>query len=204
MILYDNIQSSNALKVRILLAELGTDHELRHVPFTRPRPDALLTVNPLGGIPTLVDGAFHLAESNTILRYLARSASRDDLYPADPARSAQVDEFLDRFSITFRPALFRVEALAMGFVPGVGWNAKSIDLEGARVAAEEIAPMMATFEQLVATNGTVLGSYTIADMAAAPALLRTTQTQMDLTAYPNLTALRDTMAARPSVVAARG
>ncbi len=204
MIIYDNTQSSNALKVRILLAELGAPHELRHVPFTRPRPGALLAVNPLGGIPTLVDGTFHLAESNTILRYLARSAGRDDLYPTDPAGAARVDEFLDRFSITFRPALFRVEALAMGFVPGVGWNAKPIDLEGAVVAAEEIAPMMATFEQLVATNGTVLGTYTIADMAAAPALLRTTQTQMDMTAYPSLTALRDTMAARAAVLAARG
>jgi glutathione S-transferase len=37
--LYDHPVSSNALKVRFLLAELGLDYERIRVPIERPRPD---------------------------------------------------------------------------------------------------------------------------------------------------------------------
>ena len=38
IVLYDNPASSNAMKVRFLLAELGLDYERRHVPLAHPRP----------------------------------------------------------------------------------------------------------------------------------------------------------------------
>lgn len=202
MILFDNANSSNAFKIRILLAELGLEYERREVPLPRPRPDELMAINPLGGLPTLVDGDLHLAESNTIARYLARREARNDLYPTDPVDAARVDEFLDRFSLTFRPAFFAVERAALGFVVGKGWGAKEPDPQEARAAAAEGAPMLTLLEGLVASNGTVFGSMNIADMATAPALMRTTGTGMDMGPYPKLTAIRDSMAARPCVIAA--
>ena len=84
-VLHDNALSSNAQKVRFLLAELGQTAELREVPFAYPRPDWHLAVNPLGGIPALIHDGFELAESNTVLRYLATARGHADL-PLRPPR----------------------------------------------------------------------------------------------------------------------
>ncbi|MDX6553192.1 MAG: glutathione S-transferase, partial [Gaiellales bacterium] len=81
--LYDHPISSNALKVRFMLAELGLPYERRNVPIERPRPQWYVDVNPLGGIPTVDDDGFVLTESNSILRYLANREGRDDLYPTE-------------------------------------------------------------------------------------------------------------------------
>ena len=55
------------------------------MPIARPRPHAYVALNPVAGIPTLEDDDFVLAESNTILRYLAEREGRDDLAASDCA-----------------------------------------------------------------------------------------------------------------------
>jgi glutathione S-transferase len=202
MLLYDNPVSTNALKVRFLLAELGLDYDRREVPLSQPRPDWYLEQNPLGGVPTLDDDGLVMAESNAILRYLAQREGRDDLYPAVPAERAPVDQFLDRFATALRGPFFQVERLALGFVQGIGFNAGPRDSVGAHAKAGEIAPTVELFERLVADNGTVLGTFTIADCCAAPVLFRTRSTGMDLSPYPKLLRLRETVTARDAFVAA--
>lgn len=202
MLLYDNPVSTNSLKVRFLLAELGLAYDRREVPLTQPRPDWYLAVNPLGGLPALDDDGLVMAESNAILRYLALREGRADLYPSAPAERAPVDEFLDRFALTLRPALFQVERVSLGFVPGVGFDAAPHDREAGRAKALEMAPQLELFERLVADNGTVLGSFTIADCAAAPVLYRTRNTGMDIAPYPKLLRLRETVTARDAFRAA--
>jgi glutathione S-transferase len=54
----------------------------------------------------------------------------------------------------------------------------------------------------VSDNGTVLGRFTIADCAIAPVLYRTTHSGLDLSPYPNLLRLRETVTARPAFIAA--
>ena len=202
LLLYDNPRSSNALKARFMLAELGLDYERRAVPFARPRPEWYLAVNPVGGIPTLDDDGFVVSESNTILRYLAARERRDDLYPADPQARAQVDELLDRWVATFRPAFFNYEAAALGFVPGKGMGAGEPDTAALPGIAESSAPALRMLDGLVDPSGTALGRFTIADVAAAPVLYRTTHTGLDLTPYPNVQRWRDTLIARPAFAAA--
>lgn len=195
MILYDNPLSSNALKVRFLLAELGVPYERREVPLGRPRPDWYLALNPVGGIPTIDDDGFVLAESNTILRYLADRQGRTDLYPAAREDRARVDEFLDRWSATFRPAFYRVESHIFGF----GGPA---DLDAARATAEAIAGTLTVLDSLV-SGDTVLGTLTIADFAVAPVLFRAGAGPIDLDAYPRLAQLRRSLTTRPSFTAAQ-
>jgi glutathione S-transferase len=196
--LYDHPISSNALKVRFLLAELGLEYERRTVPIERPRPDWYVEVNPLGGIPTLEDGDLVLSESNSILRYLANREGRDDLYPSDPAGRARVDVALDRYSLTFRPAFFQVEMLALGFTSAGGFGSGPADPEAALAKAAEVAPTLAVFDGLVDPSGHWLGRFSLADIAAAPALYRTTVSGQDLSPYPNLLRMRDTLIARPA------
>ena len=202
LLLYDNPVSSNALKARMMLAELGLGYERRTVPFDLPRPDWYLAVNPVGGIPALDDGGFVLPESNTILRYLAGREGRDDLYPSDPQARARVDEMLDRWALTFRPAFFRYEAPALGFAPGKGMGGAEPDAAALPGVAEAIAPTLRLLDGVVHESGTALGSFTIADVAAAPVLYRTVHTGLDLEPYPNVARWRDTMLARPSLAAA--
>jgi len=202
LVLYDNPTSSNALKVRFLLAELGLEHERRIVPYDQPRPDWYLAINPMGGIPTLDDDGFAVAESNAILRYLAAREGRDDFYPAVPKDRARVEMMLDRWSLTFRPAFFRHEAAALGFVPGKGMGAGEPDLETAARIADEIAPTLRTLDEIIDASGYALGTFTIADVAAGPVLFRTTKSGLALTPYPNVLRWRETVIARPAFTAA--
>ncbi|MGD9694833.1 MAG: glutathione S-transferase family protein [Thermoleophilia bacterium] len=202
LLLYDNPLSSNALKVRFLLAELGLPHRRETVSLARPRPDSYLALNPLGGIPALDDDGFVLAESHAILRYLADREGRDDLYPAAARERARVEEFLDRWATGLRAAFFRHERAAFGYVPGVGFGAAEPDhAEAARIAGE-IAPQLALADALVDPAGAVLGRFTIADCAVAPVLFRTTLSGLSLDAHPRLAGLRERLLARPAFAAA--
>jgi glutathione S-transferase len=199
VILYDNPRSSNALKVRFLMAELGLAYERVEVPLAQPRPGWYLDLNPLGGVPALQDGELVMAESNAILRYLANREGAHALYPPAPAERARVDEFLDRFALALRPALFRVEAAALAYTPGVGFVPERGDAEAARRAEAEIADTLATFDRLVAPGGGyALGGFTLADCAGAPVLFRSRRTGLDLDPYPGLRAWRETVLARPA------
>jgi len=200
--LWDHPDSSNALKVRFLLAELGLDYERRTVPMTRPRPDEYLAVNPLSGIPTLDDGDLRVSESHAILRYLATREGRDDLYPSDARERAKVDEWLERFNTRLRTPFFRVEMVALGWSLAAGFEPDKGDLEKAKEVVPQIAADVQLLDDLSGADFAVLGRFTIADCALAPILHRTTLTGHDLSAYPNLLALRASILARPAWAAA--
>jgi glutathione S-transferase len=125
LVLHANPRSSNAQKVRFLLAELGLDYELREVPFGDERPDWHVAVNPLGGIPALVDGDLELAESHAILRYLAAREARDDLYPAELRARARVDWILDAVATSLREVTRPFDAAAYGWRRRQGIGAAS-------------------------------------------------------------------------------
>lgn len=195
MRLYDNPGSSNALKVRYLLADLGLDYERVEIPLTRPRPPEYLALNPVGLVPALDDAGVIVTESNTILRYLARREGRGDLYPTDAVGQARVDEMLDRFSMFLRPALYSVERPALGL-------GTEVDAAKAADALTKIGETLRTFDGLVSDEGTALPALSIADFAAAPALWRSARVGIDLTPYPRLERWRETITARPSFAAA--
>ena len=203
LVLHDNPISSNALKVRFLLAELGLPHERRTVALSRPRPEAFMALNPVGGIPVLEDDGFVVSESHAILRYLAGREGRDDLHPVAPRERAVVEEFLDRFATGIRAAFFRHEAPALGYSREKGgMGAVPPDPAAAELAERGIQPALRLLEGLVGADAVVLGRFTIADCALAPVLFRTTRTGLDLSAYPRLTALRDALISRPAFAAA--
>jgi glutathione S-transferase len=195
-------RSSNTLKVRFLLAELGLAYEHALVPVEEPRPESFLALNPIGTVPTLVDEQLVLSESHAIMRYLIRREGRPDLYGPTQAEAAHIDEWLDRLTTVLRPAFFRHESVALGYVRGSGFHPEQGDPEAALERAGQIAPTLRTFDNLVSENGTVLGRFTIADCAIAPVLYRTTHSGLDLTPYPNLLQLRETVTARPAFIAA--
>jgi glutathione S-transferase len=74
MHLFDNLDSGNGYKARLLLAQLGKSYEWTHLDIDAgaSRTAEFLKRNPNGRIPTLeLDDGTNLAESNAILWYLA-------------------------------------------------------------------------------------------------------------------------------------
>ncbi len=96
--IYGRANSSNVRKLLWLCEEIGQsdyerlDYGRGYKPCSSPEYMAL---NPNMVVPTLVDGDLVIWESNTQLRYLAAKHGPEDIYPADPARRARVEQWLD-------------------------------------------------------------------------------------------------------------
>lgn len=187
--LHDHPDSTNALKVRFLLEELGLTYERVPTPMGSERAGTAASSSPFGLVPVLADGDFVLTESNTILRYLADREKRDDLYPRHPRARARVDERLDALSLQVRSALWPVEdAAAGGPVP--------------RALLTDLATALTGFERLIAPNGTCTGSFSIADCAAMGRLVHLPELPIDLGPWPKTDRLLAELCRRPAFVRA--
>jgi glutathione S-transferase len=199
-VLHDNPRSSNAQKVRFLLAELGETAELREVPFAYPRPDWHLAVNPLGGIPALVHDDFVLAESNTVLRYIATRSGDTQIYPSDLPDRATVNWLLDAIATWLRPALFPIEEAAFGLRAGRGLGAEAPAEDGGREAFAKALPKLQQFEGLLDDTSpwACCGRFTIADCAATPVLYRMLHNGLDLSEIPRMAEWATACCERPA------
>jgi glutathione S-transferase len=94
MLIYGDIRSGNCHKVKYTADKLGLSYEWRPVDVVagETRKPDYLAVNPMGQVPAVVlDDGCTLAQSNAIIRYLARDSA---LLPKDPFQRAKVDEWL--------------------------------------------------------------------------------------------------------------
>ena len=200
LVLHDNALSSNAQKVRFLLAELGQTAELRDVPFAQPRPDWHLAVNPLGGIPAIVHDGFALAESNTVLRYLATRSGDTQIYPADLPERATVNWLLDAIATNLRPALFPIEEATYGLRVGRGLGAEPPAADGGHAAFEQALPKLERFQGLLDTSSpwACCGRFTIADVAATPVEHRLRRSGHALTGIPRFAEWVEACCERPA------
>jgi glutathione S-transferase len=105
--IWGRANSVNVQKLLWCCDELGLPFERvdAGLQFGRVNDPDYRELNPNGQIPTLVDGAFVLWESNSILRYLAMQyGASSSLYPNDPALRASIDRWLDWSISTLAPA----------------------------------------------------------------------------------------------------
>ncbi|MDA0229758.1 MAG: glutathione S-transferase family protein [Proteobacteria bacterium] len=88
--------SGNVQKVLWLLEELGLKYSREDYgrQFENTADAAYLSLNPTGKVPTLVDGATVVWESNTILRYLC-SREGSAFLPADTSARAHAELWMD-------------------------------------------------------------------------------------------------------------
>ena len=81
-------QGSRSLRALWALEELGVDYELITMPFPpRLAFPGYLQINPLGTVPTFIDGGVTMTESSGICHYLAETTGPGPLRvdPAEPA-----------------------------------------------------------------------------------------------------------------------
>jgi len=92
--IYGDGNSGNCLKVKWVCDALALPYSWVDVDTTKgaSRTPEFLKLNPWGQVPTVeFDDGRTLAQSNAIIRYLARGS---DLIPADPFAAAQMDAWL--------------------------------------------------------------------------------------------------------------
>ena len=104
--LYTHPMSPCAQKVRIVLAEKGLDWEKRPVNLAEKenlRPE-YLKLNPLGVVPTLVDGGKPVIESSIICEYLEDRFPEPELRPVDPYHTSQMRFWMKHVDIKVHPS----------------------------------------------------------------------------------------------------
>ena len=94
MQIYGDVGSGNCQKVKATAKFLGLAYDWIHVDIMKgeSRTPEFLSVNPAGQVPVVVfDDGRALAQSNAIVRYLARGSP---LIPDDPFACAKADEWM--------------------------------------------------------------------------------------------------------------
>lgn len=93
--IWGRLNSHNVKKVAWFAQELGLAFVRHDVGGKFGMDAAYLAKNPNALIPTIEDGDLVLWESNAILRYLAAQHGGEAFWPADPARRAIGDRWMD-------------------------------------------------------------------------------------------------------------
>lgn len=100
MTLYDMPTSGHCHRVRLFLSILGLDYD--KVPIStragKTMPPEYLALNPLGQVPTFVDGDVVISDSTAALVYLAKTYAEDPWLPEDAADAAAVQRWLSTAS----------------------------------------------------------------------------------------------------------
>jgi len=195
--LYDNALSTNAQKVRFLLAELGLPYQAIAVDMGPLCPDWYRERHPFATIPLLVDDGFAIFESNTMLRYLAHREGRDDLFPADPVERARIGQVMEALSLVVQPALRELEVATIYCrVPSHlgGDDGSGADPTAIGTAMTALAPALDGFELML----TELDGFSIADCAVAGRFATAPKLPLDLSVWPVLDARLHEAWSRPA------
>ena len=195
MHLFDDQDSGNGYKVRLLLAQLGLAYRWTHmdVDTGATRRPEFLKRNPNGRIPTLeLDDGTNLAESNAILWYLAEGTP---FVPGDRLGRAQVLQWMFFEQYSHEP-----------YVATPRYIVKHLAADHARRAelpdriAKGRAALAVMDEHLKSRNFFVADRYTIADIALYAYTHVAHEGGHDLSPYANVRSWLVRVAAHPGNV----
>lgn len=177
--IYGDLGSGNCLKVKYIADATGTPyvwHEVRARSGGTKTPE-FLALNPGGEMPVVVlDDGRPLAQSNAILRYLARDSR---FIPADAYDAAKVDEWLFWEQYSHEPTVAVARAR-------VHYDKVAIpDLDPALMARANKA--LDRLEQALTGRTFLVGqTMSIADIALLPYTRSAPEGGLDLTGRPAL------------------
>ena len=190
--LYRAPWSTNVQRVRMALAHKGlaVDDEIVVAYEDRAPVEA---VSGQGLVPVLVEDGAVVAGSMDIVAHLEAGHPEPPLYPADPARRAELELFVDWFD-----RVWKVEP-----------NAIDAELDAPAPDEERIAALAATmdarldrFEALLAGRDFLLGPFSAADCCAYPFLKYAAgRDSADDERFHRILAEHQSVAGRPRVAA---
>jgi glutathione S-transferase len=193
--------STNVERVALALAYKGVEVEWVDVDADDRSPVRRVSGQEL--VPVLVEGEFVLSDSSRIIAWLDAKYPDPPLYPADPARRAEVEVFVDWFNRVWKRPPNALDAELSKQQP---------DQELVDELAAEIVASRDMFEALLTGREYLFGEFGVADVVAFP-FLRFARYQEENDpylfhqicarylalgdGYPNLTAWLERLEARP-------
>jgi len=177
MRIYGDSNSGNCLKVKFVCDHLQIPYTWTEVDTQKgeTRTAGFLKLNPAGQVPTVVfDDGRALAQSNAIIRYLARDS---DLIPSDSFAEAKMDEWLFWEQYSHEPYI----AVCRFQMVYLRKSAGELDPEKVKRGYAALARMET---QLAATSFLVGDVLSLADVALLAYTRVAHEGGFDLTAYP--------------------
>lgn len=187
-------------KVYVALDFKGIDYEtVPQMPFARDAE--YQKINPLGKVPTLVDGDITLCDSKVICQYLEDVHPAPALYPDDPvalARARWYEElggnqlselgagiFFQRF---MRPLAFKQDP-----------DEELID----RIVNKKLPPLLDYLEGEVPAEGFLFGDFMMADLSLVSPFINAAYAgyEVDATRWPRFAAFIGRVRSQPQVAA---
>lgn len=185
--------SVNVQKVTWCLAELGIEAERKDVggQFGGNDTAAYLSQNPNGSIPTLIDGAYVLWESNAIVRYLCDQYRTGTWYPENAQQRGLASQWMD----WYQTALHR--PMTTLFWQLIRTDAAHRDQALITAAITECAEFWAILDRHLEQNHFVLGDeISMADIPLGCAAYRWHSMNFERPDLPALRAWWDTISER--------
>jgi glutathione S-transferase len=186
--IYGSDLSGPAIKVRLTASFLGIDHKWQIINLREgeQKQEWFLKINPVGKIPAMDDEGFHLFESNTICKYLC-DKYHSPLYPPEGKKRATIDQWIDYVSFhigaNFAPVMYNRVFAALRGIP-VNEKAIADGLEFLKQYFPIIEKQLSQHKYIVSQD------VSLADIVLFATLEPTEMAQIDLAAYPKLTAWR--------------
>ncbi|HEX7757919.1 MAG TPA: glutathione S-transferase family protein [Caulobacteraceae bacterium] len=192
---WGRLSSINVQKVMWALDEIGLAYE--HIPaggdFGLIDTPAFRAMNPNGWVPVIDDDGTVVWESGAVLRYLCAAHSPGVLWPLDPGRRAQADQWMDWNQTALQPHL-------TGFF--WGWWRTPTDRRDERRNAGLLAAAeadLALLDAHLATRPYVGGDHlTMGDLPIATQLYRYLNLPIDRPALPHVEAWYERLTQRPA------
>ena len=149
-------------KVLVALDFKGIPHEIvPQMPFTGDKE--YLKINPLGKVPTLVEGDFKLGDSKVICRYIESAYPEPALYPTDVKDRAMADWYEDLCGGA-------VAEMAAGiffqrFMRPFAFKQEPDEELVANIIEKRLPPMLDYLDSQIPAEGYIYGSFMMADLS---------------------------------------
>jgi glutathione S-transferase len=193
-------QSTYTRVARMVCEEKAIPYDLKASP---PHSPDVTAIHPFGKIPVMRHGDVELCESKAIATYIDRVFDGPKVIPEDPARAAQVEQWVSLGNVEFDKLMIRQYVVGYAFPKEPG----KPDMGAIKAAAEKMKGQVDVLERAVSKTGYLAGdSFTLADINILPMLFyvnRFEEGKAMLGAAKNLSAYMERHFARPSFQASK-
>lgn len=186
--------SPNTRRALFALEEHGAAYELVTVDLMsgEQKSPAYLALNPTGRVPTLVDGDWHLWESNAILEYLAARYPDKALGPRSARETGEMARWMYMNAAHLSPNVARIFGHTIRLpeaqrIPRI--------VEEARL---EVDRSLGALDARLAGREWLLDRFSLAEIATAPTLSAAPMLGIDLGRFPSVAGWMKRIAARPA------